>query len=135
MRHRIGKVAVALFTTGMLGAGAFAFTNANSVPVSYAGAGTAAVNGYVVSGITYGLSPHGHFIKMVTFDLNNPATTVDAALDPPPPPPPGGPGGPVWLHCGPVGAGPSFQVTCSAPGPGPGVPTIGTDSLEINAAQ
>ena len=127
MHHRIAKLAGTLVITGMLGAGAYAFTAANTVPLSYAGAGTAAVSGYNVTNVHYALSPHGHMIKSVTFDLNAPATTVDAALDPPPPV------NAVWLTCGAVGAGPVFPVTCSAPGPG--VPTVGTDSLEINAAQ
>ncbi len=130
MRHRIGKLATALAATGLLGAGAYAFTAANYVPVSYAGAGTAAINGYVVSGITYGLSPHGNFIKTVSFTLNAPATTVDVGIDPgpPPPPPPGPPM--VWLSCTTAN---HLSFVCTAPGPG--VPILGADSLQVNAAQ
>ena len=137
MRHRIGKLAAALATTGLLGAGAYAFTAANYVPASYAGAGTASINGYMVSGITYGLSPHGNFIQTVSFNLNNYAKTVDVGIDPgpgpggPPPPPPPPPV--VWLSC----AGNGYHFVCTAPtGPGGhGVPIFGADSLEVNAAQ
>ncbi|MEX6428461.1 MAG: hypothetical protein ACYCWN_04015 [Ferrimicrobium sp.] len=143
MSHRLAKAAIALFATGMLGAGAYAFTNTNNVDASYAGAGSAAINGYTVTGIHYGTTPNVNGITSVSFNLNAPATSVSAGLNQPPPPGNGpgpqlaGPAGPppiLWLRCGPVGAGPTFSVTCSVPGPA-GYPIAQADMLFVNAAQ
>jgi hypothetical protein len=50
------RALLALLAVGAIAGGAYAFTAANTVPASTAGAGSGAVTGYVVSGLHYALN-------------------------------------------------------------------------------
>ena len=76
-------------TTGMIaiviaciaGASAYAFTASNTVTDHIAGSGFATVSGYTVTGPTdYTFSADGTTVKAVSFQLDNAATDVAAAL-------------------------------------------------------
>jgi hypothetical protein len=83
MRFFIGLVAA-----GSIAGGAYAFTAANTVPISNAGAGSGTVSGYTVTNIHYGLnSATPSNIDSLTFNVSPsiPSTgsgkvTVSAAL-------------------------------------------------------
>jgi hypothetical protein len=53
---RYKRALLALLTVGAIAGGAYAFTAANTVPASTAGAGSGAVTGYTVSGLHYALN-------------------------------------------------------------------------------
>jgi hypothetical protein len=50
------KLLIAIVAAAVVGGGAYAFTAANTVPASTAGAGSGAVSGYTVSALHYTLS-------------------------------------------------------------------------------
>lgn len=65
---------------GLLGAAAFGYAASNTVPVSGAGDGAAAISGYTVSAVKYNLATNGTDIDSWQFSLTpngaNPAPTV-----------------------------------------------------------
>lgn len=65
-----------------LGIGAYAFTAANTVPASNAGAGSGAISGYTVSAVAYGLNATTPTnLDQVTFTISpTTATTVKIQL-------------------------------------------------------
>ena len=75
------KVLGLVMVVGMISAGTFAFTNANTVDESFAGQGTDAITGFVVSGVTYASSAtNPHKMSSVTFSLDQSAKEVKVSV-------------------------------------------------------
>ena len=115
-RHLVPKfVGAVVLLTALGGGAAYAFTNANSMPsASYSGQGSAPVNGYVVTNISYGLGAANpvvnpgdpqNAITSVTFTLDAPATF--AAVD-------------IWGFANPNGTGTPNTLVGGGGGPIPG---------------
>jgi hypothetical protein len=89
------------------GASAYAFTASNTVTNHSAGAGSAVVSGYTVTGPTdYTFSPDGTTVEAVSFQLDKAANDVAAALSA---------AAPVqadWVDCG-ASSGVTHDVTCT----------------------
>lgn len=110
MRSRwssIARATVALLVTGVLVAGSYAFTAANTVPSSRAGDGTGTVSGYTLTDVHYNLNATNPAnVDSVTFTLDAapPATsTLKAQLV----------AGGSWYSCTNAGA----NVTCATASP------------------
>lgn len=70
---RLGALAV----VGAVAAGGYAYTAANTVPTTSSGVGSAAISGYAVTNVQYGLNATTPTnIDSVTFDINPTAATV-----------------------------------------------------------
>lgn len=106
-RNVVGIVAVLVAVVA--GASAYAFTASIGVTAHNAGAGSAVVSGYTVTGPTnYTFSADGTTITGVDFTLDNPATDVAAALSA---------AAPVhndWVDCG---ASTGNDVSCTFASP------------------
>lgn len=106
---------------GVLVAGTYAYTAANTVPASKAGDGTGAVSGYTVSAIHYvlnGTSPQN--VDSVTFTLNSApvaGSTIKAMVD-----------GTNWYTCTNV----TTAVTC--PTTAPQATVLGAANLRVVVA-
>jgi hypothetical protein len=117
-----GRLAAVMLFSGVLVAGTYAYTAANTVPTSKAGDGSGAVTGYVVSTVHYNLnatSPQN--VDSVTFTLDStPVTggTVKAQVD-----------GTNWYTCTFV----ATAVTCITTSPQATV--VGATSLRVIIAQ
>jgi hypothetical protein len=107
-RNVIGVIAVLVAVVA--GASAYAFTASIGVTAHNAGAGSAVVSGYTVTGPTnYTFSADGLTITGVDFTLDNPATDVAAALSA---------AAPVqadWADCGASGVGNAVSCTFTTP--------------------
>lgn len=107
-RNTAGVVAVLVAVVA--GASAYAYTASIGVTAHNAGAGSAVISGYTVSGPTnYTFSADGTTIVGVNFDLDNSATDVAAAISA---------AAPVhndWVDCG-ASVGVSHSVTCDFSG-------------------
>jgi hypothetical protein len=117
-----GRLAAVILLTGVLVAGTYAYTAANTVPVSKAGDGSGAVSGYTVSAVHYNLnasSPQN--VDSVTFTLDTaPAVgyTIKAQVD-----------GTNWYTCTNV----ATAVTC--PTTSPQATVAGATNLRVIVAQ
>jgi hypothetical protein len=126
----LARFLVALVASGVIAGGAYAFTAANTVPTSNAGAGSGTVSGYTVSNVHYaldGTAPTN--IDTLTFNVSPviPSTgsgkvVVQAALTS---------GGPNTYTCTTNTAGDT--VTCATTAPQLTAATL--NSLTIVAAQ
>jgi hypothetical protein len=77
IRNRRRRLVLAAVVAVVLAVAAYGFTATNTVPGSYAGDGSGAVNGYTVSGIAYTLSASDPTkVDKVAFTLNASATSV-----------------------------------------------------------
>jgi predicted outer membrane repeat protein len=120
---RIGRLTGVLGMTGILVAGTYAFTNANTVPGSKAGDGSGSVTGYVLSSVHYNLnatSPQN--VDSVTFTLDSTPVSggaIKAQMDP----------AGSWYSCTNSGA----NVTCTTTSPQATV--VGATSLRVVIAQ
>lgn len=103
---------LALGLAAVMAAGAYAFTASNTVPDHSAGAGSAVVSGYTISGPTnYTFSADGTTMLGVSFDLDKAASDVQVALSA---------AAPVhadWDDCGASGGSSPYAVTCTFPSP------------------
>ncbi len=80
-KHGTKKVLGLVMVVGMVSAGTFAFTNTNTVDESFAGQGTDAISGFVVSGVTYSASAtNPHKMSSVTFSLDKAAKEVKVSV-------------------------------------------------------
>jgi hypothetical protein len=61
----------AFVLAGVLSVGAYAFTASNEIPAQTAGGGTAAVSGYVETGVSYTWSLNGEYITEAHIVLTN----------------------------------------------------------------
>lgn len=96
----------AFVLAGVIGVGAYAFTDSNSVPAHKAGAGVGAVTGYTVaSHVSYTFSGNGQFMTEAHFKLNEAATDVQIALTK------AAPETKDWTDCGATKGG-EFEVAC-----------------------
>ena len=78
-KHRTSKTLGIVLVVGVIAAGTYAFTAANTVDASKAGDGAAAITGFDVGEITYSAnSLDPTLIDSVSFDLDAAATTVRA---------------------------------------------------------
>ncbi|MGD0167486.1 MAG: hypothetical protein ABSC51_09410 [Gaiellaceae bacterium] len=76
MRRGRSFILTAILTL-LIATAAYAFTAANTVPASYAGDGSGAINGYTVSAIAYTLdAANPTLIKSVAFTLNTAASSA-----------------------------------------------------------
>jgi hypothetical protein len=108
------RIAVAAVTAMSVAGGAYAFTAANTVPASTAGAGSGTVSGYTVSNIHYGLNATTPLnVDSLTFTISPviPSTSsgkviVQAALST---------GGPNTYTCTPNTAGDTITCPTTAP--------------------
>lgn len=84
------RTIVTLGVVAIVGAGTYAFTASNTVTAKTAGAGSAAISGYDVTGVSYALnSTNPQNIDSVAFTINPAAAaTVKASLD-----------GSTWFNC------------------------------------
>ena len=118
----IGRIATVTMLAGVLIAGTFAYTAANTVPTSKAGDGSGAVSGYTVSAVHYvlnGTSPQN--VDSVTFTLDTApvaGSTIKAQVD-----------GTNWYTCTNV----TTAVTCTTTSPQATV--VGATSLRVVVAQ
>jgi hypothetical protein len=118
----MGRLATLTMLLGVLVAGTYAYTAANTVPASKAGDGSGAVSGYVVSAVHYnlnGTSPQN--VDSVTFTLDAvPAagSTIKAQVD-----------GSNWYTCTNV----TTAITCTTTSPQATV--LGATSLRVIVAQ
>jgi len=80
-----GMIVIAL----ILSASIYGFAAANTVPDHYAGDGTGAISGYVISNIVYDLGADPSTINGVDFDLDAAASEVHVTLN-----------GGSWTSCG-----------------------------------
>lgn len=109
-RKLIGLLALAVVTT--LSVAAYAFTASNTVVSSWAGSGSAAINGWNTTGVTnidytFDATDPTKFAS-VSFDMNDhPASDVKVQLDS---------AGGTWYDCGPSGAVAPYSVTCNIAG-------------------
>lgn len=98
---------IAVLVAVVAGASAYAYTASIGVTAHNAGAGSAVVSGYTVTGPTnYTFSADGTTIVGVDFDLDNPANDVAVALSA---------AAPVhndWVDCG-ASTGGSNSVDCT----------------------
>ena len=111
---------VALAVLALVGAGTYAFTASNSVTAPAAGAGSAAISGYTVSGVSYSLNTSNpQNIDSVAFSVSpTNASTVKASLD-----------GSNWYSC----TNTAGSVTCATTSP---QATVGSASnLVVVASQ
>jgi hypothetical protein len=116
-----GRLAAVILLTGVLVAGTYAYTAANTVPASKAGDGSGAVSGYTVSAVHYNLnasSPQN--VDSVTFTLDSDpgSGTIKAQVD-----------GTNWYTCSHV----TTAVTCTTTSPQATV--LGATSLRVIVAQ
>lgn len=74
------KLVLAALLALIVSVSAYAFTAANTVPVSNAGDGTGTISGYTVSAVAYVLAADAANIDKVTFTLSAPATQVKAKV-------------------------------------------------------
>ena len=80
-KHGTKKVLGVVLVVGMISAGTFAFTNTNTVDESFAGQGTDAITGFIVSGVTYASSAtNPHKMSSVTFSLDKAAKEVKISV-------------------------------------------------------
>ena len=118
----MGRLTTVVLLAGVLIAGTYAYTAANTVPASKAGDGSGAVSGYTVSAVHYNLnatSPQN--VDSVTFTLDSaPAagSTIKAQVD-----------GATWYTCTNV----TTAVTCTTTAPQATV--LGATSLRVIVAQ
>lgn len=121
-RNTAGVIAVLVAVVA--GASAYAYTASVGVSAHNAGAGSATISGYTVSGPTnYTFSADGTTIVGVNFDLDNPATDVAAAISA---------AAPVhndWVDCG-AAVGVSNSVTCDFSGR----PIANANGLKLSVA-
>ncbi len=124
MRHSrlTGRLAAVILLTGVLVAGTYAYTAANTVPASKAGDGSGAVSGYTVSLVHYNLnatSPQNVDSVTFTLDAAPPSgSTIKAQVD-----------GATWYTCTNSGT----AVTCNTTSP---IATVlGATSLRVIVAQ
>ncbi len=81
MQRKKARLLVLTTLLVLLAVLAYGFAAQNTVPASYAGDGSAAVNGYTVSGVHYTLnSSDPSIIDGVSFTLDQSATEVHTAL-------------------------------------------------------
>ena len=125
MRSRwssLGRMTVVLLVAGVLVAGSYAFTAANTIPASHAGEGTGTVSGYTLTNIHYNLNAtNPSNVDSVTFTLDTaPAatSTLKAQLV----------SGGSWYSCTNSGA----NVTCATTSPQATV--LATNQLRVIAA-
>jgi hypothetical protein len=75
------KILGVALVVGVLSAGTYAFTNANTVGETFAGQGEGNITGYIVSNIVYASSTtNPHKLSNVQFDLDHAATTVKVSI-------------------------------------------------------
>ena len=111
------RTIVMLGVVVIVGAGTYAFTASNSVTAKAAGAGSASISGYTVSGVSYSLNASDpQNIDSVSFTIS-PATasTVKASLD-----------GTNWNSC----TNSSGSVSCTTTG----ATVSGASSLTVVAS-
>ncbi len=113
----------AVLVAVVAGASAYAYTASVGVSAHNAGAGSAVVSGYTVSGPTnYTFSADGTTVVGVDFDLDAAATDVAAALSA---------AAPVhndWVDCG-ASAGVGNSVTCTF-----ATPVANANGLQLSVA-
>jgi len=116
-----GRLAAVILLTGVLVAGTYAYTAANTVPASKAGDGSGAVSGYIVSAVHYNLnatSPQNVDSVTFTLDTDPGSGTIKAQVD-----------GTNWYTCSHV----TTAVTCNTTSPLATV--LGATSLRVIVAQ
>jgi hypothetical protein len=120
-RRFIGRLAVVTTLAGVLVAGTYAYTAANTVPDSKAGDGSGAVTGYTVTAVHYILNATNlQNVDSVTFTLDSaPAagSTIEAQVDS------------NWYSCTNV----TTAVTCATTSPQATV--LGVTALRVIIAQ
>jgi hypothetical protein len=120
-RRFIGRLAVVTTLAGVLVAGTYAYTAANTVPDSKAGDGSGAVTGYTVTAVHYILNATNlQNVDSVTFTLDSaPAagSTIKAQVDS------------NWYSCTNV----TTAVTCATTSPQATV--LGVTALRVIIAQ
>ncbi|MDQ4064554.1 MAG: hypothetical protein M3161_00725 [Actinomycetota bacterium] len=76
-----GRIIGVGLIVGLLAAGTYAFTNTNTVDESFAGQGSDAITGFVVSGVQYtSSSTNPHKLQSVQFDLDKSARVVKVSV-------------------------------------------------------
>jgi hypothetical protein len=97
----------AIMVACIAGVSAYAFTASNTVPAHIAGAGSAVVSAFTVTGPTnYTFSADGTTVTALSFQLNAAATDVATALSA------AAPVNADWVDCG-ASAGVAHDVTCT----------------------
>jgi hypothetical protein len=109
---RSTRILLALGLIALVSGAAYAFTAQNTVPSSWAGAGSGTINGWNttgVSNIAYTLdAADPTTFSSVAFDLNDHAATdVKVQLNS---------SGGTWYDCGASGAASPYSVTCTITG-------------------
>jgi hypothetical protein len=80
MRKRTRRILIAASLAVALGIGTYAFTAANTVPATAAGAGSAAISGYTITNVVYGLNTATPTnLDQVTFTIS-PATATTVRM-------------------------------------------------------
>ncbi len=81
-KHGTKKFLGVIMAVGVIAAGTYAFTAANSVPATEAGDGAGAITGYAVSNIAYTTdSSNPDLLDAVRFELDAAAETVKAQIN------------------------------------------------------
>lgn len=108
---RSTRILLVLGVIALVCGAAYAFTASNTVPSSWAGAGSGTINGWNTAGVTniaYTLAANPANFSSVSFDLNDHAATdVKVQLK--------SVGG-TWYDCGASGAAAPYSVTCNIAG-------------------
>lgn len=83
-KHGTKKVLGLVMVVGLMSAGTYAFTNSNTVDATKAGDGAGAISGYTITNVDYTVDDTSDPAKITayTFDLNAPADSAKAKLDP-----------------------------------------------------
>jgi hypothetical protein len=105
MRKRTRRIVIVAGIAAALGIGTYAFTAANTVPATVAGAGSGAISGYTITNVVYGLNATTPAnLDQVTFTISpTTATTVRIQLAP----------AGSWYTC----ANAAGSVTCNTTSP------------------
>lgn len=77
MRKRTRGIVIVASIAAALGIGTYAFTAANTVPATVAGAGSGAISGYTITNVVYGLNATTPTnLDQVTFTISPTAATT-----------------------------------------------------------
>ena len=80
-RHGTKKFLGVIMAVGIIAAGTYAFTAANTVPDTKAGIDSGTISGFDITNVTYDNTLDPESIATYSFDLDAAATRVDAKID------------------------------------------------------
>jgi hypothetical protein len=105
-RTWLGRIALSCTVAAVLAFGTYAFMASNTVPTTYAGAGSQTISGYAITGVAYQLDSDPTKIDSLGFTISpSSAGTVKVTMD----------GGTTWTAC----SNTSGSVTCTFASPAP----------------